>query len=279
MNFKMWLVIIVIGAAVLIYQKLGYNFKNSLSSGQDSDSLLVGIYQSIYQSHQVERKQLLNIHNTTESDGQIHKERTEQNTSKNSFLMPQTPPPNLPWNKKDLNINPTSLMNQPWVRQLWEFLQTKIDKQFPIVITSSSFSYQSSLLNWLAQALVRTEEKDSLKNILILSLDKKLHSFLSAKNFSSLYLPPFFGSRNEGILCIEIARLITMRLINFWGYNVINYDSDAYILKNPQSLFELYPESHVIGSESYMPHDLHDKWGVTLCMGVVYIKASPETGE
>ncbi len=56
------------------------------------------------------------------------------------------------------------------------------------------------------------------------------------------------------------------------------YDSDAFILKNPQELFDLYPGSHVIGSESYMPFDLHKKWGVTLCMGVVLIRASSETG-
>ncbi len=196
-----------------------------------------------------------------------------------SASMPRTPPPNLPWELRLLKITPITLMKQSWVRKLWIFLHTKIDTQVPIAITTSSVSFQSSLLNWLANALVKTDEKDRLKNILILSLDEKLHSFLRTRNFSSLYLPPFAGSQKEGINYVEIARLLTMRIINFWGYDVINYDSDAFILKNPQSLFDQYPESHVIGSEAYMPWDLHDKWGVTLCMGVVHIKASPETGE
>ncbi len=281
-HFKTRVLLVVIGivctVSICTYLNLG-NTSMDLSMDQSS---------SLYQHHYQKDLQLYNLADTDEyKNGQIHKQRTisshvlvpQQQTikSESNFPMPQKVPPNLPWGKKDkVKVTPKSILKQPWVGKLWTFLHTKIDMQFPVVITTSSFSYQPSLLNWLAHALITT---DSVKNILILSLDEKLHSFLLKKKFSSLYLPPFVGSQKEGIFCVEIARLLVMRLINFWGYDVINYDSDAFILKNPQSLFDLYPESHVIGSESYMPRDLHDKWGVTLCMGVAYIKASPETGK
>ena len=193
------------------------------------------------------------------------------------------PPPNLPWNQTELRVTTKTLMHLPWVKQLWILLNTEVDSALPIAITSTNYLYRSSLLNWLAHALIRLGDK-SLKNVLVLSMDKEIHNLLQAKNMPSLFVAHKDlskvkdGTKVTDIIRAEITRLVVMRLINSWGYDVINYDNDAFVLKNPQELFNLYPDSHVIGSESFMPFDLHAKWGVTLCMGVVLVRASPETG-
>ena len=208
----------------------------------------------------------------------------EQFNNKHLAVPPiPSPPPNLPWNQTELRVTAKTLMHLPWVKQLWIFLNTEVDSALPIAITTSNILYRSSLLNWLAHALIRLGD-NSLKNVLVLSMDKEIHSLLQAKNIPSLFVTHKDlsrvrdGTKGTGIVRAEIARLIVMRLVNSWGYDVINYDNDAFVLKNPQEVFDLYPDSHVIGSESFMPYELHDKWGVTLCMGVVLIRASPETG-
>ena len=228
---------------------------------------------------------------STELGQQAHVTKSPQKIEHHHFLEPRQtkplsiasipgPPPNLPWMQKGLKVTPYTLMNLAWVKELWIFLNTKVDSSQPVAITASNYEYQSSLLNWLVHALVQLE----VKNVLILSMDRDMHDLLQAKDISSLYVPHQDLSRvqenswNTGLLRVEVARLVVMRLLNSWGYDVLNYDNDAFILKNPQELFDLYPDSHVIGSESFMPTQLHAKWGVTLCMGTVLIRASPETG-
>ena len=195
------------------------------------------------------------------------------------------PPPNLPWSQDDLKVTSNTLMHLPWVKDLWAFLNNGIDSTRPIAITTSNYEFLSTLINWLAHAMVHLRDH-SIKNLLVISMDNKIHELLKSKNISSLYLPHenlivsiHSGQRHPGLLQVMISRLIVMRLINYWGFDVINYDNDAFVLKNPQEFFDLYPNSHVIGSEANNPPELHDKWGVTLCMGVILIRASPETGE
>ena len=220
--------------------------------------------------------------NTTESLQKMEHHHFLEPTETKQLPIPPIPgpPPNLPWMQKGLKVTPYTLMSLAWVKELWYFLNTKVDSSLPVVITASNYEYRSSLLNWLVHALVQLE----VKNVLVLSMDKEMHDLLQAKDISSLYVPHHDLSQvrgnswNTGLLHVEIARLVVMRLLNRWGYDVLNYDNDAFILRNPQELFDLYPNSHVIGSESFMPKKLHAKWGVTLCMGTILMRASPESG-
>ncbi len=285
-HLKSLLLIVVIGA-VCVYLKLG-NLLETTPSSTSSSWILFTEGTEGSQATRGSRPRPLthytssggNYSNGYETTGISHDVGTAHLPSCRQLNpMPETAPPNLPWMKTGLKVTPKSLMKLPWIRELWTFINTEIDGRFPVAITASNFNYRSSLVNWLAHALLK--EKNSLKNVLILSMDDELHNFLRRRNISSLLVPHQPLSKapeNKRIVQVEIARLVVMRLINFWGYDVVNYDSDAFILKNPQELFDLYPGSHVIGSESYMPFDLHKKWGVTLCMGVVLIRASSETG-
>ena len=192
-------------------------------------------------------------------------------------------PPNLPWVHKELRVDPDSLMSLSWVKDLQTFLLSKVDGKWPIALVSSNMAYRASLLNWLVHALVRLGD-DTIKNVLVISMDKELHKILQERTLPSLLIPPSTLSkvrRNQWreVREVEVARLIVMRLVNLWGYDVVNYDNDAIVLKNPQSLYDLHPDSDLIGSESFMPIDLHKRWGVTLCMGTVLLRASTATGE
>ena len=70
-----------------------------------------------------------------------------------------------------------------------------------------------------------------------------------------------------------------MRLLNHWGYDAANYDSDAIILKNPEVLFyEEFSDSHLVASRGRFPDSANEKFGLTMCAGMFMIKSSPETG-
>ena len=69
-----------------------------------------------------------------------------------------------------------------------------------------------------------------------------------------------------------------MRLLNYWGYDVTNYDSDALILRNPEPRYQELADHHLIGSVGHFPKQMDVKWGTAVCIGVVMIRASTQTG-
>ena len=75
-----------------------------------------------------------------------------------------------------------------------------------------------------------------------------------------------------------MGRTLALRLINYWGYDVATYDSDAVILKNPQVLYDDRAQFNLIASASIWPPHISREWGFALCAGVLYIKASSATG-
>ena len=70
-----------------------------------------------------------------------------------------------------------------------------------------------------------------------------------------------------------------MRILNHWGYDVANYDSDALILKNPEPRYNELRDCHLIGSVGHFPQKMNKEWGTAICIGVVMIRASPVTGK
>ena len=77
---------------------------------------------------------------------------------------------------------------------------------------------------------------------------------------------------------VHIMRLLVMRLLNHWGWDVANYDSDAIVLKNLEKRFAQFPDKHLIGSVGHFPQQLAVRWGAAVCIGVVLIRAARETG-
>lgn len=150
-----------------------------------------------------------------------------------------------------------------------------------ISILSCDSSFEDVLMNWLISATVNTHPP--LSHVLILSLDQGLHRTLVKHGFDSVYVHSkelLVHADFSAFYVVLIVRLTVMRLLNHWGYDAANYDTDAVILKNPKHLY--YGElqsSDFIGSRGKFPLKAVKKFGMALCAGVFMVKSSPETGD
>ncbi len=166
-----------------------------------------------------------------------------------------------------------------WIHDLRVHLHTFQHKQINMV--TSNIVYTDVLLNWLIAATVRS--KIPLSSILVFSLNSNLHEFLRSKHMPSVFLPPNrllnpnfnFTREFDKVMMI---RLSMMRLLNHFGFDIANYDTDAIILQDPQALYEHLSGDDIIGSVGWIPKPLYDNWGVTICIGVVLLRSSRKTG-
>ena len=71
-------------------------------------------------------------------------------------------------------------------------------------------------------------------------------------------------------------RLTVVRLINHYGYDLVNYDSDAILLKNPQIYFEKHKHTDMIGTFGKGPMGLFKEWVNT---GVLLFRSNQAIGE
>ena len=179
------------------------------------------------------------------------------------------------------------ILHTEWLQALKEFLHTLKPDSGPATIVSSDYKYSEVLLNWLISALVQVDRP--LSNVLVLSLDSSLHALLQGKGFACIHVPPeqllqpallqIITLTNHIATHVYILRLTVMRLVNHWGYDIANYDTDAIILKNPEPLYyEQYRDSDFIGSYGHFPLDIKQEWGIAVCTGVVMIRSSIYTG-
>ena len=174
----------------------------------------------------------------------------------------------------------SEVMQAEWVHPLLKILDrfSKRSKQVTLVV--ANHDYQDVLLNWLISAMVVA--KPSIKNILVVALDKQLYELLQKRQVPSILVPSSsilntkhrFSQYFETIMMI---RLGFMRLINRLGFDCAMYDIDAVILKNPQPLYEK-DKSDIIGSRGRFPTPFLEKWNLTICIGAVLIRSNGRTG-
>ena len=179
------------------------------------------------------------------------------------------------------------ILHTEWLQALKDFLHTLKPDSGPVTIVSSDYKYSEVLLNWLISALVRVDRP--LSNVLVLSLDSSLHALLQRRGFACIHVPPESLVRpaliaklkyHVAFTQVHILRLTVMRFINHWGFDVANYDTDAIIMKNPEPLYyHQYKSSDFIGSYGHFPQEMQREWGIAVCIGVVMIKSSKQTGE
>ena len=152
-------------------------------------------------------------------------------------------------------------------------------------------------MNWITSAL--TILQPPLHNVMILSLDHLLCSFLMNRSLpvTCIAVPPesFLtlhpGSTREeesgnkaksnamDIWRLGIkVRFPVLRLINYWGYDLAAYDSDAVLLHNPQALYAERPSTDVFSGSGIYPPDEYRRWGFTLCVGTLMLRASSAVG-
>ena len=175
------------------------------------------------------------------------------------------------------------LLQSEWVGRLQSFLETV--SAGPVTLVSSDYGYREVLLNWLISATVRVARP--LSNILVLSLDASLYHLLVNRSISCIHVSPEYLldpsvklSRHVAFTQVHVMRLTVMRLINHWGFDVANYDTDALILRNPEHLYYAgsLKDRNFIGSVGHFPKAVLEEWGVAVCIGVVFIRSTPQTG-
>lgn len=207
---------------------------------------------------------------------------TSPNKVKN-FIKDIPPPSNLPWNKKQLVVSSRDIYKRKWVKDLQHFLQYFYDPAYPVTLVSTNQLFIESVINWLIHSLVVL--KSPLKNVLVLTMDEDVYEFLRNRSINTICVP---AAHNVNInkpkklmlmVRVEAARLLVLRMLNHWGIDVINYDNDAIVLKNPQPLLDTFRSYDVIGSEGFMPYEIHEKWGVTLCFGFFLLRATLATSK
>jgi hypothetical protein len=172
------------------------------------------------------------------------------------------------------------LLQSRWVTDLQNYLRTIQGRTVSVV--TATIEHTDILLNWLIAAHVRIE--DPLPNIMVISMDAKLHSILVSRGLNSLYVHKDMVVSPQVAVPrpfsqVHVVRLAVVRLMNHYGYDVINYDCDAIPLRNPQPLFDEYIDTDLIGTFGKGPHVLYEKWGVTLNTGVMVMRATANMGK
>lgn len=170
------------------------------------------------------------------------------------------------------------ILHSPWTEELRSILRNISGNQISMV--TSSAEHQDVLVNWLTAAMFVASPP--LENILVLSLDEALYYFLRERKIQSLYVSPemVIDAKIDRVFSqVHIVRITVLRLINHYGFDVVNYDCDAVVLKNPDLLFEKYKAADMIGTFGKGPSQLFNKWGVTLNTGVLLLRSTARMGK
>ena len=168
----------------------------------------------------------------------------------------------------------------PWVATLHQYLLTLNKSVSPHVhFVFGDYKHRMIVLNWVVTATVKLEPP--LHMVMVLSLQQPLCDFLENSTYN--IHPPqvtcitapvdtvLLSPTEDAWIAALMVRQIVLRLINFWGYDVAAYDSDAVVLENPQELYQQYHHD-LLASASVWPDYLAKPWGFTLCPGtLVYI--------
>ena len=172
------------------------------------------------------------------------------------------------------------ILEAPWVAALQTFLSGLNTNHVSVCLADSR--YGESLIHWLVSALVKTQPP--LQNVLTIALDKELHDYLQSRDIASVLVDPWTVLRGDVQLHTNFShiwttRMVVFRLLNHWGYSVATFDSDATVLRSPQSLFDGHMTSDLMGSSGTYPFVLHREWrSSTFCMGVALFRPSQHTG-
>ena len=186
--------------------------------------------------------------------------------------------------------NVEELLKHQWVKDLKKTLSEIPNKSATISLVSSNYLYRHFLVNWLIGA--KTLVDPPISNVIVFALDQELCTeiLLKRKFNECIYVNSrdmltqtvFHNMRGfprfrVDLTLIMVLRLTAMRLMNHWGFDVASYDTDAIVLKNPESLY-YSRDSDMVASHGTKPAYYSQKWGATICCGMFMTKSSPKTG-
>ena len=168
------------------------------------------------------------------------------------------------------------ILSSKWVDQLKDYLRS-IHPARSLTITVATQSFIPNLLNWLIA--VHTLIQPPLEQVLVLGFDKGVHTLLSARNIPCVYVPysSVLKGNHKGVSTVWMTRLAVMRLLNHWGYDVLQLDNDAVPLKNPHLLFDGYSDYDLVGTLGELQFELDHV--ITLCMGAALLRGTEKMGK
>ena len=176
--------------------------------------------------------------------------------------------------------NGEELHKEEWVVKLHSYLLTLNKSVSPHVnMVFGDYKHRRLVLNWITAAV--NVIHPPLHNVLVLSLDNLLCELLADKTMSVGCIAAVSeNSLFNGESWIKHMRVrnIVLWMINYWGYDVASYDSDAVLLKNPQVLYDERPDIDLLSGSATFPYDVAEKWGFTLCSGTLLYKATLAIG-
>ena len=181
---------------------------------------------------------------------------------------------------------PHDILNSPWATEMKAKLEAaKIGKQLTYVTVS--MNYFSVLINWLIYA--KSNAMPLLENLLVVCMDKSSHDILSQKGILSQLVRindiiySIKDMDGSGIFSARvITRLTILRLLNYWGYDVLIMDIDALLINNIQPIFDHLHDSDIIVSTANatncLPSAARKAWSFCLCIGLLLIRGNANTG-
>ena len=182
---------------------------------------------------------------------------------------------------KNLFISYSRFKKSHWMQQLMYHLQQHNSNQ--IILITADHLYEDIFFNWLAAAHLKAQI--GIHDVLVLSLDDVLCQTLLDYDIETVCVRKdevihSSAEMHTSLSHVWIIRCMIARLLNYWGYDVLMFDLDAVLLKDPRPLFEHFKQSDIIGSQGKYPFELSREWGgVTLCMGVVMFRSTHPTGK
>ena len=150
-----------------------------------------------------------------------------------------------------------------------------------VTVIVASNAYIPNLLNWLISAKFVSDPP--LENVLtiVFSATRTVYEMLAKRGIPCILvrLKSVVVGWSHGVGTVWMTRLALIRLLNYWGYDVQHFDTDAVVLRNPQPLFDHYREYDIVGSRGRLSKSDNDMWGFAICMGAVLFRSTPRTGE
>ena len=169
-------------------------------------------------------------------------------------------------------------LGHAWLEQLKAYL-TSIYPARTLTIVVASELYTTTVLNWLISATLVADPP--LEHYIIVAFSESVHQLLTKRNITSLMVPlkSVIQGWSHGVGRVWMVRLAIIRLLNHWGYNVQHYDADAVILRNPESLFNKFPQYDIVGSHGKLSRPFSEMWGFAICMGAVLFRSTAKMGK
>ncbi|CAH1776484.1 unnamed protein product, partial [Owenia fusiformis] len=150
-----------------------------------------------------------------------------------------------------------------------------------------TYNYIPSLINWIL--IARQLCVPPIGEILVYSRDIEVCEFLNVKNINVICLhydvdelrsyddvTMKFNNDKISRQMMWITRVLLWRLVNYFGYDIVTFDTDALPLQNPSVVFDRFPNADLIGSQSArVPGYLYAFWQLNpINMGMVLMRSS-----